>query len=176
MPHARSSGRGKLQPNRSDLTRPTAEQVPNQGYGIAAQQKVAQQAIPMGLPPTSGPNQAASGPQSGPTPQQPGAGQPMQGAPVGPPQGPMSALAGAPLVGANGPLTRPTERPGEPVTHGLPMGPGGGPESLTGIGAAARQGAVEQGTLTHLLTSLAAQPGATSAIKDLAVRAQNGAA
>lgn len=79
-----------------------------------------------------------------------------------------------PVPGANGPISRPTERPGEPVTAGLPMGPGIGPEGLTGIGAAARQNTIEQGTLTHLLTSLAAQPNATSAIRDLAARAQNG--
>jgi hypothetical protein len=83
-----------------------------------------------------------------------------------------SALAGAPMVGP--PLTRPTERPNEPVTHGLPVGPGAGPEALQGVGAAARQNVVEQGTLTHLLTSLAAQPNATSAIKDLAARASQG--
>jgi hypothetical protein len=152
MPHARSSG-NKLQPNRSDLTRPTSQAVPGQEYGEAAQQRSAQQAIPMGQPPL-------------PTPQ-------AQSAPTS--QGPMSALSGAPMVGANGPLTRPTERPNEPVTHGLPMGPGGGPEVLDGIGAAAREGAVEQGTLSHLLTSIAASPGATSAIKDLAARAQGGA-
>jgi len=78
------------------------------------------------------------------------------------------------MVGASGPLTRPTERPTEPVTHGLPMGPGAGPEALDGIGAAARQNVIEQGTLSHLLSSLAAQPGSTTAIRDLAARAQSG--
>jgi len=78
------------------------------------------------------------------------------------------------MVGSNGPLTRPTERPNEPVTHGLPVGPGAGPEALQGVGAAARENAVEQGTLSHLLTSLASVPNATSAIKDLAARATQG--
>jgi hypothetical protein len=45
---------------------------------------------------------------------------------------------------------------------------------LNGVGAAARQSTIEQGTLAHLLTSLAAQPNATSAIKDLAARAVGG--
>jgi hypothetical protein len=54
------------------------------------------------------------------------------------------------------------------------MGPGGGPEVLDGIGGAARQGAVEQGTLGNLLTSLAQSPQATTAIRDLAARAQGG--
>src|SRR5690242_6908610 len=32
------------------------------------------------------------------------------------------------------PFNRPTERPDEPVTHGLPSGPGGGPEVLAPAG------------------------------------------
>lgn len=160
MPHKRAAR--PLQANRADLTQPSAQAVPNQPYGVAAEQKAAMNAIPL-------PNQQ----QAGFRPPSPAAG----GAPVSSPASPgvPSALPGAPMVGANGPLTRPTERPNEPVTHGLPVGPGAGPEALTGIGAAARQGAVEQGTLTHLLTSLAAQPNATSAIQDLAARAQSGA-
>ena len=153
MPHARSTPQGKLQPNRSDLTRPTSQAVPGQGYGEAAQQRSAQQAIPMGAPPVPG---------GGTIP-------PTASPPTGPPQAPLAIPGGA------GALSRPTERPNEPVTHGLPMGPGGGPEVLDGIGGAAREGAVEQGTLSHLLTSIAANPGATSAIKDLAARAQGGA-
>src|ERR1035437_7628277 len=160
MPHARSSSPAKqLQPNRSDLTKPLPVQAaPNQGYGEAAQQKVAQRAIPMGPPPIQGPPPAAPAPGTA----LPGAG----------PSSPQLPLA---IPGAAGPLSRPTERPNEPVTHGLPMGPGGGPETLDGIGGAARDGAIEQGTLSHLLTGLAARPDATSAIKDLAARAQNGA-
>jgi hypothetical protein len=150
MPHARASR--QLQPNRADLTQPSAQAVPNQPYGVAAAQRAAAQAIPMGQPPLG----AA----------------PTQTPPQAQPQAPTQPLA---VPGGNGPLSRPTERPNEPVTHGLPMGPGAGPEALQGVGAAARQGAVEQGTLTHLLTSLAAQPNATSAIKDLAARAQGGA-
>lgn len=71
-------------------------------------------------------------------------------------------------------LMRPTERPNEPVTAGLPVGPGPGPESLTGVGAAARQNGIEQGTIQHFLQGLASQPGATSAVKDLASRAMSG--
>lgn len=72
------------------------------------------------------------------------------------------------------PFTRPTERPNEPVTHGLPGGPGAGPEALTGVGAAAREGAVEQGSLKNLLQNLSSQPGATSSIKALAAVAGAG--
>ena len=156
MPHKRASR--PLQANRSDLTQPAAQAVPNQPYGEAAQQKVAMQAIPL-------PNQQqARSPAAG------GA----SASSTGPTPGVPSAVSGAPMVGSAGPLTRPTERPNEPVTHGLPVGPGGGPEALQGIGAAARQGAVEQGTLSHLLTSLASGPNATLAIKDLAARANAG--
>lgn len=42
----------------------------------------------------------------------------------GPGQGPMAAPGPVPD------LYRPTERPDEPVTHGLPYGPGAGPEVL----------------------------------------------
>jgi hypothetical protein len=55
------------------------------------------------------------------------------------------------------------------------MGPGGGPEALDGIGGAARQTTIEQGTLSHLLTTMAQNPMASSAVKDLAARAQGGA-
>ena len=156
MPHARATR--QLQPNRADLTRPTAQAVPGQGYGQASQDRAAQQAIPMGAPPIGAP---APGPSGGSL-------APAGAAPT--PQ-PMPTPA---VPGANGPLSRPTDRPNEPVTHGLPMGPGGGPEALQGIGAAAREGTIEQGTLGNLLTNLAAAPGATSAIRDLAARAQGG--
>jgi len=41
---------------------------------------------------------------------------------------------GPPPTDAMGPFDGPTERPDEPVTAGLPMGPGPGPEALTGVG------------------------------------------
>lgn len=46
---------------------------------------------------------------------------PSQNVPTGPP--PPGSLV---------PLNAPTERPGEPVTTGLPIGAGAGPEALTG--------------------------------------------
>src|SRR5271154_4579072 len=106
MPHARAN-RGRTGPNRTDLMRPSPEPIttaPGQTYGEAAQQQLAQRAAPMGAAPLAG---------SGPVSSTPAPGVP-------------SALPGAPMVGQNGPLTRPTERPNEPVTHGLPMGPGAG--------------------------------------------------
>lgn len=35
-----------------------------------------------------------------------------------------------------GPLTRPTEAPDEPITAGLPVGPGPGPEAVPAVAAA----------------------------------------
>ena len=158
MPRSARSASRPLTPNRSDLTRPTSTTVPGQGYGEAAQQRAAQQAIPMGSPPIAGGSSPA--------------------APSAPAQQPQlqDVLAAAQAHNGPGnlPLTRPTERPNEPVTHGLPVGPGAGPEALGGVGAAARENVVEQGTLRNLLTNIAAAPGATSAIRDLAARAQGG--
>lgn len=55
--------------------------------------------------------------QAIPLPQAPASGAPM-------PQG-----SGV-MPGDLGPITAPSTRPGEPLTHGLPTGPGGGPEVL----------------------------------------------
>lgn len=55
-------------------------------------------------------------------------------APAGPPPAP--APGGAPNLPVPGarPWTRPTERPNEPVTTGVPSGPGPGPEALGAFG------------------------------------------
>ena len=139
--------------NRTDRLTPEAPTaVPNQTYGAAGQQLAAQRAVPMAGAPTM----------------------PAAPAPTGSP-GDLMAQAQA----HNGPgdsmqLDRPTERPNEPVTHGLPGGPGAGPEALTGVGAAARDNSLQQGTLSNLITTLASQPNATSAVRMLAQVAQAG--
>jgi hypothetical protein len=151
--------RGARQPgpgtNRTDLASPTPAPIqtaPGQTYGEAGAQQAAQQAVP-----------TANGPTA---------------VPGGAPQVGMDQIM-AQATANNGPgnsmlLNRPTERPNEPVTAGLPVGPGAGPESLQGVGAVARDNAVQQGTLAHLLTSIAQAPGATDALRDLASRAQAG--
>lgn len=131
--------------------------MPGQGYGVAADQQEAQRIAPMAGGATSQPPASPGGPASSP---------PSQGQP-----GPQDLMAM--MQAHNGPgnsmlLNRPTERPNEPVTAGLPVGPGPGPQSLTGVGAAARENVVEQGTLNNLLQSLSSQPNATSAVKALA--------
>ena len=142
-------------PNRTDLLVSKPEPVstvPGQGYGVAGAQQAAQQAVPMGPPPV-----ALGGGAAGP---------PSPAAP--PPSAP------GPLPGAAGAFTRPTERPNEPIHAGMPTGPGPGPESLGGVGALAGSGEMEGQTLKGLLANLAAQPGASSAVMDLAQRALAG--
>ena len=153
MPRARQPSTTS---NRTDLATPApALTAPGQEYGQAAAQQAAQQSIP-----TAGGQNVSPGGGGGPQPQDHNA--------------MLAAMGNAPTPGGHGPIDRPTERPNEPVTHGLPVGPGGGPEVLTGIGAAAREGTIEQGTLQNLLVNMAANPNATQAIRDLAARAQGG--
>lgn len=154
-------------PNRSDLVNEGALAMkagPSQQYGERAQEQRAQNAIPMAPTPIA----------VGPAPHQQTAPQ----APQGQPQQPVDlmglAAAHAQNVPDMGALDRPTERPGEPVTHGLPNGPGGGPQVLTGVGAAAREQVIQQGTISNLLQHLAVQPNATSAVKALANTALGG--
>jgi len=51
-------------------------------------------------------------------------------APPGAPPGAPGAPPGGPPPGGLGDFARPSERPNEPITHGLPVGPGGGSEVL----------------------------------------------
>ena len=127
--------------NRQDLNLPTTT-VPNQEYGEAAQQAAAQNAIPM-----------AAG-QRNPSPQAPAA--PQSAAPTTPLPSPGSVD-----------LFAPTQRPEEPVTHGLPVGEGAGPEVLgpMGDGRAAMQAELER---------LASGPYATPEIHALAQLARGG--
>lgn len=91
---------GTPYPNRQDLTQaPTA--APNQTYGQAGQQMAAQRAVPL----------PAAPPVPGPQPGAPGA------------AGPFPTPADTPN------LTDPTNRPDEPLTHGMPFGPGPGPDA-----------------------------------------------
>lgn len=104
---SRSGAPGKSYTNRTDLNTnkalPTTT-VPNQPYGVAQQQQAAQAAIPMaGGPPIAA---ATSAPSSQPAP-------------------PPSIMPGD-LTS----LGAPSARPGEPVTAGMPTGPGPGPEAL----------------------------------------------
>lgn len=111
---ARQATPGAQYTNRTDLQqRQPVRTAPGQTYGVATQQAQSQSQMPL----------LAGGPNATPAVQQPA----TQGSPGGaPPQ-----LGAGPLPGGLGPLHSPTDRPGEPVTHGLPTGAGGGPEVLT---------------------------------------------
>ena len=108
MPRARSAT--ARNPNRTDLAAPVTAPT-GQPYGVRAQQIAAQGAIPMGPQPIASPGPGPGGPPPPIDMAAMQAGMAQHAAIHGPPQ----------------PLNRPTERPNEPVTHGLPVGPGGGP-------------------------------------------------
>jgi hypothetical protein len=98
---ARQGTPGTPYQNRRDLQTQKPTAAPNQEYGKAGQQLASQRAVPMAGAAAGVPPTAQPAPGQGP----------MQAPP--PPD-----------------LYRPTELPNEPVTHGLPTGPGGGPEAL----------------------------------------------
>lgn len=105
----RSGKFGVAHGHRTDLNRNDAiavKTVPGQPYGAAQQQREAQQVIPVAGTSAPGPGAVRTAPAAG---QQSGSG---------------------PLPGSLG-FVEPTGRPGEPVTAGLPVGPGAGPEGLS---------------------------------------------
>lgn len=68
------------------------------------------------------------------------------------------------------PLYAPTQRPNEPVTTGIPIGPGAGPEVL---GMQSRD-SVEYVNAYELFQNLAANPNASPSMQYLAQRIQQG--
>jgi hypothetical protein len=152
---------GVPRPNRSDMVTPQAPEpvsvVPGQGYGEEAQQKVAQRALPLA------PTQVNVAPGSpGTTSGAGGPGAEMLGG---------QPPAAGPFAGELTPLTAPTNRPNEPVTAGLPIGPGPGPEAITsGVG----QQGFAHANVANLLSSLAQIPGAGTDIANLAAYANSG--
>jgi hypothetical protein len=96
---------GTAYSNRTDLqkARLPVQTGPSAQYGESAKLEQAQKTVPMATPPL---------PQGGPA--------------ESPQSGPMG-MEQAPLPGQLGDIMRPTERPNEPVTAGIPSGPGPGP-------------------------------------------------
>lgn len=169
MPRARSP---QPNANRTDLLAPPAPiaRIPDEPYGEQAQQVAAQRQIPgaggPGLPANVGPQGPGAGmPLSPPQTGQGGPG------PLGHDQIAALLQQHANRVPEGGILNRPTDRPNEPVTQGLSVGPGRGPEILKGVGAAVHQNTLEQATVAQLLNNLANRPGASSAMKVLAAQA-----
>jgi hypothetical protein len=160
VPRAKAPPRTAPSPagNRTDRTVPAAVP-PGLTYGQRQVEQAGQQSVPVGQPP---------GPPTG---------APVPTSAAGGPQPDLPAQAYNPPPGkAPGelPWLHPTNRPHEPITAGMPVGPGGGPEILQGIGALAQQQGNESGSLKQLLGSMAATPGASTAIKDLASTAGAG--
>lgn len=86
--------------------------------------------------------------------QQPGGGAPAQAAP-----------------GSAGPFDRPSDRPGEPITSGLPVGPGAGPEALGNLGQAPDDMDLQAlAPYVGVLELAASQPGATVASRNFVRR------
>ena len=143
MPRARQGGPrvgtvGQSYPNRSDLAeaRPLPiARIPGQTYGAETAQAALQRVTPMGgTPVATAPG--SSGPGAAPAP-----------APTGPAPGSL-------------PFLHPTNRPSEPVTAGLPRGPGPGPEAL---------GALQpQQNAGQVVAQLASSPAASPDVKALA--------
>lgn len=127
----RSGTPGRAYGNRKDLNKPKlpVQAPPSQQYGERARLEQAQQAVPMG----GNPN---------PTP-----------APTPPPQGSVGSGGPGPgpavPAGSLRPFAGPTASPNEPITTGLPSGPGAGPEILN------RPGAMSTDPLTLQLRALA---------------------
>lgn len=117
--------------NRTDLNAPPTEPVtaaPNQEYGAAGAQRAAESVIPIGTPtetPTTGPGPRPASATQKPLPQ-PG----------------------------EFPWLDPTNRPDEPVTTGLPSGPGAGPEVMHQAPP----------LVSDTLASLAASPNASARV------------
>lgn len=122
----RNGQAGKAYPNRTDLNKRLPVQAPpSSQYGERTRLEQAQQAVPMGGNPNPPP--------------------PPQGAvgSGGPGPGPLVQAGGL------GPFDRPSANPNEPVTAGVPSGPGPGPEILN------RPGAITSDPLTLQLRALA---------------------
>lgn len=107
-------------PNRTDLAGKTKLPVtvgPSQYYGQATASAAAQKAVPEGNPPVAQPL-TSGGAIQGSAPSLNTGWQPGMPPPA--------------ALGQHGinPLSAPTQRPNEPLTTGLPSGPGAGPEAL----------------------------------------------
>lgn len=108
MPRTGRGGRregtpGQAYGNRTDLNanRQAVTAATGQAYGARGAQEAAQRAVPLPAPP------------------------PVQAAPA-----PQAARPPAPAPGTLGAFNRPTDYPTEPLTAGLPVGPGAGPEAV----------------------------------------------
>src|SRR5438105_4320005 len=133
---------GKAYKQRTDMQQPVRV-VTGQAYGQAQALQNAQRAIPLPN------NQAVPAPIS-----------PASPAAAGGP--------GPPALPGQNDFLRPTERPGEPVTAGIPSGPGPGPEALSTIPPADPNQADAQQWARYLpsLEFMASQPDASMSTRN----------
>lgn len=76
-----------------------------------------------------------------------------------------------PAPGSLGAFNRPTERPDEPITAGLPSGPGPGPEVLGALGEEPDQGELrDMAVYLPMLEMLASLPDSTMATRNFVRR------
>jgi hypothetical protein len=123
---------GTAYSNRTDLNMPIST-VPNQEYGMAKAQRDAQRAVPMASSPVSAPEAPAPAPAASKPLPKPG----------------------------ELPFLHPTSNPGAPITSGLPIGAGPGPEAMPQIPLAQK--------LTSIMSTNRYSPG----LADLAAAAQH---
>ena len=106
---------GQSYGNRTDLNASMPIQTATgQGYGVAAQQQAAQRAIPVAAQPVPGASAAPAAPST-----------PQAQSVSGNMQMPASSKLPGELM-----WDHPTERPEEPITHGVDVGPGAGSEAM----------------------------------------------
>ena len=153
MPRTRQGGprggsAGNRYQNRTDIANQpslAARAATGQTYGKAQSQLQAQKMVPMAPPRLALPPPGAGGGAIPPPGAPPGAGIPQ-----------------GPVPGSLGQLTRPSERPLEPVTSGAALGPGPGPETLMQPGA----------TKVSDILAQAAQRTGSTVLQNMAQRAQ----
>ena len=133
----------KAKAQRTDLNA-TKVTVPGQDYGKQVEQQRAMQSVPM-----------ANAFQQSAALQKAAASADVQSSPATQVQEPSAPLTM---------LHEPTQRPMEPLTHGLPVGPGAGPEAL---------GQTPLSPLAQTLNSIANSPYATPDLLQLAAFAKN---
>lgn len=132
-------------------TRQAVQAAPGQPYGEAGQQETAQRAIPL-------PRREAPSPQGSP---QPGPPPVPQGDPAAQTQPQDLVQVARDFDPGITPLTAPTDRMHEPVTSGLSLGPGAGPDIFSQPARANRS--------ADVLTALA-QASGNDAFLELAAR------
>lgn len=154
MPRAKQPTLGAY-PNRTDLAAAdSGKQLANQGipggqYGDEAREQAEQRAVPEGSTPVpTTPSDAVATATS-----TPGATQGQDTSPVSNP---------LPTPGSM-PFLHPTNRPNEPVTAGLPFGPGPGPSAISNAPP----------LVADTLATLAASPNASSRVAQLAQSARS---